>query len=250
MQLPCGLRCKGLHHAEYDGIPEEKGKAHPDRRYLEEAEAPVCHGSALDRRGYCQRQFIAIQQQQQQHGKCQCTSRSQSHTPRECKRQRHKHGRRQRPAQAAGDAMHAIGMAQARTADLAVEQRVVNRVKNAIAQPGKYHKAGHHPVAGADRITKSGNTNQGQAGKEYGTRAKTVHHKARQRLHRTGHHKKDGHEKAKLGIADTEFRFEPGKQRCQQQLAEVADQMAGADQADHAGVRPQRHAGSRLVEGA
>ena len=80
----------------------------------------------------------------------------------------------------------------------------------------------------------------GQPGKQDGAWAEAVHHKTRRRLHRTGHDKKDRHQKAQLGVADLEHVLEPGKQRGQQQLAEMADHVGQTDQPDDTRVLAKR----------
>ena len=135
--------------------------------------------------------------------------------------------------------MHAVGVAQARRADLAVQQGVVNRVKHPVAHASQRGKTSQHPVTGADGITEGRNAQQGQAAEQNWTRTHAVHHKTRQRLHRARDHKKYRHQKTQLRVTDVERLLEPRKQRRQQQLAVVADQMRQTDQADDAGVTPQ-----------
>ena len=140
-------------------------------------------------------------------------------------------------------------MAESRGADLAVEQRVVGRVENTVADSAYDGESGQHPVAGADRITQRRDTEQGQAAEQHRTGAEAVNNEARQRLHRTRDDEKDRHQKAQLGIAHLKLVLEPGEQRRQQQLAEMAERMRHADQADDAGVAAQRRAGGRRLEG-
>ena len=103
--------------------------------------------------------------------------------------------------------MNAVGVAQARRADLAVEQRVVHRVKHAIAHAAHHSKAGQHPVTGAERIAQCCHAQQAQSGKQN----------------------------------------QPRKQRRQQQLAEMADHVGQPHQANHAGIAAQgRGLGGRL----
>jgi hypothetical protein len=135
--------------------------------------------------------------------------------------------------------MCAVRMPQARRADLAVEQRVVDRVKHAVAHTGDDRTAGQHPVSGAQRITKSRQADQTQTQKQNWPRTEPVHRKARQRLHHTRHDKENRHQPAQLDIADRKLALQPGKQRRQQQLAEVADQVRRAHQADNARVLPK-----------
>jgi len=58
-----------------------------------------------------------------------------------------------------------------------------------------------------------------------------------------GDHKEDRQQRAQLGIADAKILLQPGEQRRQQQLAEVADAMGQADQADGQRVLAQRRRG-------
>ena len=250
VQLSSGFGRERLHHAEHNGKPEEKGKAHPHCGNLQKVQSVpgdnVSRGWRLD----CKRQLVAIDEQHDQYGKHQNARYRQRDAPRIRHGQRHHQRRRQRPAQATCDAVHAVGMAEPRRADLAVEQRVVGRVKDAVADAPDDGETGQHPVAGADRVTECRNAEQRQPAEKNRPWAEAVDDETRQRLHRTGDDEENRHQKAQLGIADVKLFLQPGKKRRQQQLAEMAERMGQADQSDDTGIAAQRRAAGGRVQGA
>ena len=245
-----GLGRKRLHHAQHHRKPEEKGKAHPHRRNLQKPQQIFTRRCIFGGHRHLQRQLVAVDQQHGQHDKRQPARNRQRHAPGKRERQPDHQRRCQRPAQAAGDAVHAVGMAQTGRADFAVQQRVVRRMKHPVAQAADHRKARQHPVTGADRIPQRRHAQQGQAAKKNRSRAKPVHHKTRQRLHRARHGEKNRHQKTQFCIADQKLVLEPRKQRREQQLAEMADHVGQTDQANHAGVVAQGNGAGRLVQGA
>ena len=240
--------CEGLHHTQRHGVEEEKRKTHPHRRDTQEVELallPMCRlgagsGRCTYRRTGRQVQLVPVNQQNSQHGKRQNPRRHQRHAPRKRHGQRHQHRGGQRPAQATGDAVHAVRMAQTRPTHLAVQQRVVHRVEHPVADTCHHREESQHAVAGAGGKPHGRRAQQGQPGKQDGARPEAVHHKTRRRLHGAGHDKKDGHQKAQLGVADLEHVLEPRKQRGQQQLAEMADHVGQTDQPDNTRVLAKR----------
>ena len=146
--------------------------------------------------------------------------------------------------------MHAVGVAQTRRADPAVEQRVIDRMKHAIAQSANHGKAGQHPITRAPGVAECSQANQRQTTEHHRQRTQTVHHKAGGRLHRAGDHEKNRHQKTKLGVAHAKFGLKPRKKRCQQQLAKVTDQMGHAHQTNDAGVLAQRRGCGLAIHGA
>ena len=153
--------------------------------------------------------------------------------------------------------MYAVGVAQPVSADFAVQQRVVDRVKNAIADAAHNCKRGQHPVTGADGIAKCSSTQQRQARKQDRPGAVAVNPKTRHRLRGTRHPKKQRQQKSQFGVAHAKFSFKPREKRRQQQLAEVADKVRNTYQAHHVGIGAQGGAnrrsgrtGSRFVRGS
>ena len=131
-------------------------------------------------------------------------------------------------------------MAQPRLGDAAVEHRVVHRVEHAVADAGHHRPAGQHPVALAGGIAQRRHAQQRQAAEQHRPRAVAVDPEARQRLHDAGDDEEDRQQEAQLRVADLERVLQPREQRRQQQLAEVADAVRQADQADDGGVAAQR----------
>ncbi len=195
------------------------------------------HTRDFRRRGSSlQHQLAALPPQHRQHPEGHGRRRQHGGAPAGGQRHRHHQRRRQRPAQRAGDAVRAVGMAQPAGVHLAVEQGVVGRVEHTIAQAGHHRAGGQHGVAGGRGIAQRGQPQQRQPAQQHRPGAEAVDHKARCGLHHAGDDKEDRQQQAQLGVADVEFRLQPRKQRRQQQLAEVADGMRQAHQADHAGV--------------
>ena len=186
-------------------------------------------------------QVVPVEPQHRQDPESQCARTHQGDAPRESDCQRHEHRGRQRPAQAAGDAVKTVRMAQPWRADLAIDQCVVHGVKDAVADARHHGKQRHDPVAGAERKTKCGNTQQRKARKQDGARAVAIHQEPRGGLHGAGDDEEHRHQEAQLGIADVEGILQPGKERSEQQLAEVADHVGEAHQADHAGILAKAH---------
>ena len=131
-------------------------------------------------------------------------------------------------------------MAQPAGADAPVDQGVVNRMKNAITNTCQYRKKNQHPVVAAQRIAYARQAEQSQTCKQNRARPHPVHKKPGYRLHGAGHNEKNGHQKPQLGIAGAEVVFEPGKQRRQQQLTEMAHHVSQTHQADQLHVLLER----------
>jgi hypothetical protein len=195
-----------------------------------------------------QHQPGAVQPEHDQHDIGQRAGGRERRAPAERDGQRHQQRRRQRPAQAAGDAVEAVGMAQARRADLAIEQRVVDRMEHAVADAGQDRAAGHRPVAGAQREAERRQPEQRQPAEQDGPRPHAVDQEAGGGLHAARDDEEQRHQEAQLGVAGVERVLQPGKQRRQQQLAEVADHVGQADQPDHARILAQGD-GQRRVGG-
>jgi hypothetical protein len=185
-------------------------------------------------------QLAAPQPQHSQHAKHQPRRHQQRHAPGRRQRDRHQQRRCQRPAQAAGDAVHAVGVRQPVLGDAAVDHGVVHRMEHAVADAGHHRERGQHPVALARGEAQRGHAQQAQTGEQHRPRAVAVDDKARQRLHHARHDEEDRHQEAQLGIADVEGVAQPREQRRQQQLAEVAGAMRQPDQADDGGIAAQR----------
>jgi len=81
---------------------------------------------------------------------------------------------------------------------------------------------------------------QAQAREQDRARTVAVDPETRRRLHDTRDDEEDREQETKFGIADAECVLEPGEQRRQQKLAEVADGVRQTDQADDGGVAAQR----------
>ena len=123
-------------------------------------------------------------------------------------------------------------MPQPRRMHLAVQQRVVDRMEHAIADAGHHREADEGPVARAEREAERRDRQQAQAAEKDRPRPVAVDDEPRQRLHRARDHEEDRHQQAELGIAHAERVLQPGKERRQQELAEVADAVREPHQAD------------------
>ena len=131
-------------------------------------------------------------------------------------------------------------MSQPAGADAPVDQGVVNRMKNAIANTCQHRKKSQHPVVVAQGIAQARQAKQSQTCKKNRARPHPVYKKTRYRLNSTGHNEKNGHQKPQLGIAGAEIVFEPGEQRGQQQLTEMAHHVSQTHQADQLHVLLER----------
>ena len=246
MQLARCLGRKCLHHAECHRKQEEEPEAHPHRRDAQEAKTRRDR-HALPRCLRGQKQPMPVQPQHHQHGQCQGTGAGQCHTPGVGQRQRHDKSRCQRPAQAAGDAMNTVGMAQPRCADLAVEQGVVHGMEHAIASARHDGEKGHHPVARTERETQARRRHQGKPAQQHGPGTEAIHHEARRRLHGAGGDKEHRHQEAQFSVARVQGLLEPGKQGRQHELTEMADAVRHAHEQNHGHILAQD---GRFVRGS
>jgi hypothetical protein len=192
---------------------------------------------------HIERKRGALHPQQRQHRQDERAGAGQRHAPGKRKRQRHQHGRRQRPAEAAGDAVDTERMAEARRVHLAVEQGEVDRMEDAIADAGHDGEQQQHRVMRAGREAEGRSGQQTEAGEQDRPRAEAVDDEARQRLHGARDDEEDRHQEPELRVADRERFLQPREQRRQQELAEVADAVRDADEGDQG--RVLAHAGSR-----
>ena len=106
-------------------------------------------------------------------------------------------------------------MAEPGRVDLAIEQRVVDRVEHAVADAGDDGADGEHQVARARRVAEGGEREQAEAGEQHRARPEAVDDEARERLHRAGDDEEDRQQHAKLGVADVERLLQPEKERRQ-----------------------------------
>ena len=120
--------------------------------------------------------------------------------------------------------------------DLAIEQGVVDRMKDAVADAGDDREERQHRVARARREAECRRGEERDAAEQDRTRAETVDDEARHRLHRARDDEEDGEQDAELGVAGVEGVLQPREERRQQELAKVADQMSQADKAHHGRV--------------
>ena len=127
--------------------------------------------------------------------------------------------------------------------DLAIEQGVVDRMEDAVADPGDDREADEHRVARAGGEAEGSDSEQREAAEQDRPRPEAVDDEARQRLHRARNDEEDGEHEAELGVADVERVLQEEEQRRQQQLVEVADAMGQADQTHHGGVVARRRRG-------
>ncbi len=254
VQQTCRTGREGLHAAERHREKEEEREAHPDRGNLQEREAAfgrrgtgVRHGTLAGDHGI-EREVRTVQHQQREHRERQQPGAHQRHPPRPGDRQRHQHRRGQRPTQVAGDAVHAERMAQPGRLYLAVQQRVVHRMEHAIADARDHRPQRQQRVARAGREPERRGAEQGEPGEQHRTRPEAIDRKTRGGLHHARDDEEDRHQQAELGVADIEGLLQPRKQRCQQELAEMADQVRQADETDQVGIlsgRPRRGGESR-----
>ena len=137
--------------------------------------------------------------------------------------------------------MHRKAVAQALRRHALVQNREVHRVERRIAQSGQCGCQHQSVVAlrHAGQQTRHGKA--AERGKHHRPGTGAVHHKARQRLAHARDHKEHRHQQAQLGIAETEFGNQPGKQRRQQQVEKVRRTMRQPDQSNGARVLAQRH---------
>jgi hypothetical protein len=92
-----------------------------------------------------------VQHEHREDDEHEDTGAREGDAPAERQRDRHQDRRRERPAEAAGDAVHAERVTKARGVDLAVEQGVVDRMEDAVADAGDDGEQHQHRVARARR---------------------------------------------------------------------------------------------------
>ncbi len=148
--------------------------------------APARDFDAFGRHGarHLDRQVGPVHDEHDEHHEREDTGRHERDAPRERERDRHQDRGRERPAEAAGDAVDAERMAEARRIDLAIEQRVVDRMEDAVADPGDGGEADQHRVARARREAERGAGEQGDAAEQDRSRPESVDDESGDRLHR------------------------------------------------------------------
>ena len=254
-----------LHAADHHGIEEEEAEAHPYRGDGEEGEVAGRAGRVGMRLGgdgaghLFDAEVRAADPQRHDDGDDERTRRGECDAPRRGERDGHHHRRRERPAEAPGDAVHGERVAEPRSMDLAIEQRVVDRMKDAVADAGNHRESEQHRIAGARCEAEGGDGEQGQAAEQDRARTEVVDDEARERLHAARDDEEDRQHEAELGEADVERVLEQEEERRQQQLAEMADAVREADQAHDLEVGTGRggeavtlgtHCGERRGRGA
>ena len=123
-------------------------------------------------------------------------------------------------------------MAQPRRSDLAIEERVVDRVEHTVSDAREHRAGQQHPVALRERITESGDTEEPQTDEQHRARPQLVDDETRRCLDQARDDEERSENRAQLHEPDVELFFEPRKQWCEDQLAEMADGMPEADETD------------------
>ena len=159
------------------------------------------------------------------------------------------HDRRQRVAEAASDAVRAVGMTEPPRVDVGIEHGEVGRMEHPIAdahqddqrkqpadtghEPGDERPAGQQAKTGEQHRT-GPEAIDGEAGAELADAAGDIH---------------DAQQCAQRRIADAEFGTQQRKQRRQHELEEMRQRVRGADDADHFGVGAERAGGGTIQGG-
>ena len=233
-------RRKALHHRQRHGREEEEGKAPPDHRQFQEGQIGAGRGIGVTHH-HLGAQAVPLPEQHGQHPHVEHRGGLVGGAPVGHGGDAHQEGRRQRPAQIAGQPVGAEGIAQPCGGHPLVEDGEVGRVKRRIAQPGQRGHQHQTAVAGGHRCRQRGQQKTADGGEQHRTCADAVHHKARHGLADAGDDKEDAHEQADIGIAQPEIPDEHRKQRRQQQMREMRGAVCQPDQADDGGVVLERH---------
>ncbi len=91
--------------------------------------------------------------------------------------------------------------------DLAIEQGVVDRMEDAVADAGDDREERQHRVAACWAKPNAADGEQRDAGEQDRPRPEAVDDEARERLHRAGDDEEDRQQHAELGVAGMESSF-------------------------------------------
>ena len=188
-------------------------------------------------------QAIAPQPQQQQDQAIHERRRQAGRTPPHPGAQNGKEGGGQGPAQVAGQAVHAVGIAQAWGGHALVQDGEVDRVKRGIAQARQHGGQHKRRIALTHRRDQAGRDKAEHREQHHRPRAKAVDHKAGAGLAHARNHKEDGGEQAQLRVAPAELGQQKRKQQGQDQVREMRAGVRKAHQAHDLGVLAPGHGG-------
>jgi len=135
--------------------------------------------------------------------------------------------------------MDTIGAPHPDRADPGGQDRVIRRVKDAVAEAGQDHQRQQAPVARCQPEPDGRRREEPQTQQEDAAGAEAVDQKACRGLREAGRDVEQRHQQPEVGIADPERLLEHGKQRRQYKLIEMAEEVRRADQADDLGIAPQ-----------
>ena len=143
--------------------------------------------------------------------------------------------RRQRPAEAAGDAVHRVGARQSGWRDARIQDGIVDRMKRRIAKAGQHAADHQHRIARRTRQGQGGQHKRGERAQHDRDRADSIDHEAGECLANTRDDEEHRHQQTELRIAQIELDFQPRKERRDDQVKEVRAAMGNRDHRDGAG---------------
>ncbi|MEZ5859340.1 MAG: hypothetical protein R3D28_10200 [Geminicoccaceae bacterium] len=139
---------------------------------------------------------------------------------------------RQRPAERAAHGVHAEGPGHAVGRDVVVENGVVGRMEDRVAEAEQDGGRRQGPVARRHGDEDGADAERGEAERQDLGGTDAVDDEAGRGLGHGGDREEHGHDQRQLGVGDVERFTQPGKEGRQHRVEEMAPAMRGADHAD------------------
>jgi hypothetical protein len=180
----------------------------------------------------------------------------QRHAPAEGAADTEAHDRGGRIAQAAADAVHAVGVSEPARVDIGIEHGEVRRMEDAVAHAHQRHQWKQPIDAWNEGGDDQASGQNPDAAEQDGPGAETIDGESGGELAGAARHVEHAYQRPERRVADTEFCLEQRKQRRQRELEKVRQAVRRADQPDHPGIAAERPAlgdgrsGSQGLKGA